>query len=80
MDPIKKRTKLTFFFCVVLNIYPMIRNNCYTIKSRLIPNVTQLPAYLLIDGLTDSSNSDFISTLFLNTLFFIRIYSLEYRG
>ena len=60
MDPIKKKTKFTLFFCIVLNT----RNNCYTIKSRLIPNVTQLPAYVLINELRDSSNSDFISTLF----------------
>ena len=31
--------------------YSMIRNNCYTINSRLILNVTQLPAYVLIDEL-----------------------------
>ena len=56
--------------------YTVIRNNCCTIKSKLIPNVTQLQVYVLINELMNSSNSDFISKL----LFFIRIYSLEYRG
>ena len=56
--------------------YAVIRNNCCTIKSKLIPNVTQLQVYVLINELMNSSNSDFISKL----LFFIRIYSLEYRG
>ena len=53
MDPIKKKKKFTLFFCIVLNT----RNNCYTIKSRLIPNVTQLPVYVLISELMNS-NSD----------------------
>ena len=52
----KEEVNFLFLHCskyAVINF----RNNCYTIKSRLIPNVTQLLVYVLINELMNSSNS-----------------------
>ena len=57
----KEEVLFLFLHC---SKYAVIRNNCCTIKSRLIPNVTQLLVYVLTNKLMNSSNSDFISTLF----------------
>ena len=52
----KEEVHFLFLHCskyAVINF----RHNCYTIKSRLIPNVTQLLVYVLIKELMNSSNS-----------------------
>ena len=75
-----QKEEVHFLFLPDCSKYAVIRNNCYTIKSRLIPNVTQLLVYVLINKLMNSSNLNFISKLFffLYKNIFIRISRLKF--